>query len=506
MKRISSAVLLIVPVLVTILGLYSLRIIFPIYGGINHYNYDPAYVYLFTGISIFFGHGPVHVDHPGTPTQIATAFVAGLWWSLFDRTPGTLIDASLANPEKYAWIAGVFFLACNVAANWFLGRRVSAASGSLPVGVVAQTGPLFLGVLAPRLVYLSPEAMLLALAMIIMGLLAHGMFRSQSEEPGLGSSLTVGALSGVAVAAKITFVPMLAILFVIPRGRRLLACLLAAFLALIVSVSPAYEYGGAMIRWFVALVTREGRYGVGEPGIADAATITRQLRDIWETIPILYVGLSMAAIAVLLRFGRVSLAILAAFVLQLCLALKPTQVHYFMPVVPLAPVLLAWLLGTSRIGLRLASPFAVLAVCLGCLWSGAAFRTLASERAVRSAEVRELERALVRYPGAMVIGTYPVLDLNYALNFALGYTSFGFRVEASPKLPSDLSYHRGGFVFSALGDSGAMRRIGPLLAAGRTVLLAFPNDVPFDRFECEQPVWKGKNFHTCRVLKVLDSP
>jgi hypothetical protein len=506
MKRVGSVVLLIVPVLVAIIGLYSIRIMLPVYAGINQYDYDPAYVYLLNGVSIFLGLPPGHIDHPGTPTQIVIGMVAGLWWSLFDRGSGTLMDAALANPELYVRVLGLFFLACNVAANWFLGRRVAAAAGSVSTGVVAQTGPLFLGVLAPRLVYLSSEAMLLALGMVVLGLLAEGMFRPGPKAPGFGSSIVAGALSGVAVTAKVTFAPMLAVLFVIPRDRRLVAALLATVVAALLCVSPAYEQGLPMVRWFVGLVTREGRYGVGERGIADAATITAQLRNIGEVIPILYAGLLAAAVAALLRFGRISVAILAAFVLQLCLALKPTQVHYFLSVVPLATVLLAWLVRTNRIGARLAGLAAVLALCLGGLWTVSGFNTLSFERAVRGAQVREFERALLQYPGALVIGTYRVPDLNYALNFAVGYTSTAFRTEVSPKLPSGLSYHRGGFIVSAIGNYGPLRRIDPFLAAGRPVLLAFPLEVPFERFECAEPVWKSVRFHICRVLRVVDPP
>jgi hypothetical protein len=499
--------LLIVPVLIGIIGLYSIRIIVPTYAGINQYDYDPAYVYLLNGVSIFLGLPPGHIDHPGTPTQIVIGMVAGLWWSLFDRGSGTLMDAALANPELYVRVLGLFFLGCNVAANWFLGRRVAAAAESVSTGIVAQTGPLFLGVLAPRLVYLSSEAMLLALGMVVLGLLADAMFRPGPKAPGLGSSIVAGALSGIAVTAKVTFAPMLAVLFVIPRDRRLAAALLATVVAALLSVSPAYEQGLSMLRWFVGLATREGRYGVGERGIADVATIAAQLREIGKVIPILYVGLLTAAVAVPLRFGRISMAILAAFVLQLCLAVKPTQVHYFMAVVPLATVLLAWLVRTTgRVGARLAGLGAVLAVGLGCLWSNAGFEILRAERAVRSAQVREFERALLQYPGALVIGTYRVPDLNYALNFAAGYTSTAFRIEVSPKLPSDLSYHRGGFIVSAIGNYGPLRRVDPFLAAGRTVLLAFPVEVPFERFECAQPIWSNARFHICRVLRVLDPP
>ncbi|HEX8168850.1 MAG TPA: hypothetical protein VF601_24065 [Beijerinckiaceae bacterium] len=504
MKRSRHVILLVVPALVAAIGLYSMRLILPVYVGNNIYGYDPAYVYLLNGVSIFLGLPPAHIDHPGTPAQVVTAVVAGLWWSLFEQIPGSLLDAAVADPEKYVRVMGIFFLGCNVVANWFLGHRVSVAAASLPVGVVAQTGPLFLGLLAPHLAYLAPEAMLLALAMVILGLLSGAMFRPESNGPRLGASLAAGALGGVGLATKVTFAPMLAILFVIPRDRRLLACLLAAFVAVIVSLLPVYDYAGAIVRWFLALATHKGRYGVGERGIVDVPVIVAQLKKTWEAVPIIYIGLLAAAAASLLHFGRVSLAVFVAFALTFCLALKPTQPHYFISIVPLSAVVLAWLLSAARAGARLSSSLTVLAICLGGLWSGVTLHALKAERAARSAEVRELEKIIIRYPGARIIGAYPVPEWTYALNFALGYTSFPFRLEASVKIPSDISYHLGGSLVWVSAGYGPIRFLTPYLAAGRPILLVFPSQIPFDRFECEEPVWSSETLHVCRVLKVLD--
>jgi hypothetical protein len=149
-------------------------------------------------------------------------------------------------------------------------------------------------------------------------------------------------------------------------------------------------------------------------------------------------------------------------------------------------------------------PFAVLAVGLGCLWTGLGFHTLRFKRDIHSAEVRELEKVLVRYPGARIIGAYAAPERTYALNFALGYTSLPFRREASVKIPSDISYHlSGSLAWVSLASHGPIRFLTPYLAE-RPVLLVFPRSIPFNRFECEEPVWSGENFHVCRVLKVLD--
>jgi hypothetical protein len=44
----------------------------------------------------------------------------------------------------------------------------------------------------------------------------------------------------------------------------------------------------------------------------------------------------------------------------------------------------------------------------------------------------------------------------------------------------------------SLASYGPIRFLTPYLAE-RPVLLVFPRSMPFDRFECEEPVWKGGN-------------
>ena len=54
-------------------------------------------------------------------------------------------------------------------------------------------------------------------------------------------------------------------------------------------------------------------------------------------------------------------------------------------------------------------------------------------------------------------------------------------------------YHlSGSLAWVSLASYGPIRFLTPYLAE-RPVLLVFPRSMPFDRFECEEPVWKGGN-------------
>jgi hypothetical protein len=119
---------------------------------------DPAYVYLFNGLSILSGVGPGHVDHPGTPVQLLVAFVILIKSTLTGSDLSEAIKAALINPEASIATVSVFLLAGNALATWFLGFRIMRATGSIALAVGAQTGPMYLGHLLPRLTYLAPES------------------------------------------------------------------------------------------------------------------------------------------------------------------------------------------------------------------------------------------------------------------------------------------------------------------------------------------------------------
>ena len=69
-KTSSSAILLIVPIVLFIIQYSFIQKIYPLY-----LDSDPAYQYLFNGLLILNGHSPYHIDHPGTPVQILIAGV-----------------------------------------------------------------------------------------------------------------------------------------------------------------------------------------------------------------------------------------------------------------------------------------------------------------------------------------------------------------------------------------------------------------------------------------------
>jgi hypothetical protein len=190
--------LAVIPLLLAAVAGTFYGIIQPIYSGLDRYDSDPAYAYLFNGIGVIQGYAPAHVDHPGTPMQVLGGIIAYLNWLLASfggQTTQTFNEAVLANPEQYISAISLAVLFLNVSAIFYLGLRIRSGSGSLPLAALAQGGFGLLGVLMPRLVYLSPEALAIFAAVMATACLADVLFSNEDMIPNL---------TGTAVATGVT--------------------------------------------------------------------------------------------------------------------------------------------------------------------------------------------------------------------------------------------------------------------------------------------------------------
>jgi hypothetical protein len=90
-------------------------------------NSDPEYVYLLNSLNFAEGRQPGHVDHPGTPLQIAGAFILRSFH--FFRNHSPLAEDVLKNPETYLRLMNGIFLFLAVLliflTGWFAFKKTS---------------------------------------------------------------------------------------------------------------------------------------------------------------------------------------------------------------------------------------------------------------------------------------------------------------------------------------------------------------------------------------------
>jgi hypothetical protein len=512
-----------VPSIVALIGGYFLWILGPIYAGLRYRDYDPAYQYLLNGLSFVYGYPAGHIDHPGTPLQLLTAAVLLLSRAFGGQSKLDLIDVVIANPETFIFWISLILLALVVVSNWFLGLQLMRQTGSIGLGIIAQLGLLFLGPAASQIAYLGPEAMLLAVSAVMIGILSKRLFDSKAAIS-TGEAIAVGLLSGIGVVTKVTFVPMLALLLLIGLNRRLVAAIIVAVATTGLFLLTIFPVIDQMLNWFSVVATHKGIYGGGEAGFIDFASIPASLGRLWTDVPICYVGLGASVIAIPLFLLRVRGApsvrwtdiVLAStpllvFVLQFAIVLKHFKSHYMVPIIPLATVVVAWLTWLaapyrSNVRRHIRTLVAGGFLLIGTQQSYAVAARYAAARPAWDAHLREMDDILGRYPGALVIGTYRASEFNFALQFAIGYIDHRFAEKVNARLRNNLVVHGGMLRQAGKGGSygySELKTLNRYLDEGNKIFLVFPRAISFDRFQCVAEFQLPRD-HICELLRVRD--
>ncbi len=86
-----------------------------------------------------------------------------------------------------------------------------------------------------------------------------------------------GILAGVAIATKITALPLLIVPFILLPGRRKLDFLIIAGLSFVGATLPIFNQYRQFLGWLFRLSTHTSDYGAGERGLIDPARFVRQL-------------------------------------------------------------------------------------------------------------------------------------------------------------------------------------------------------------------------------------
>lgn len=137
----------------------------------------------------------------------------------------------IATPETYLSIIAHLLLVMNCAAVFYLGLRIARATMNVNIAMAAQAGYLLLGYTFPRLVYVSPEAIVIFAAVMAMACLSDVLFANQ--RPSTFDIVAVPWFIALGVTSKVTFLPLtLAVLLFLNWREILIASALLPFFTL----------------------------------------------------------------------------------------------------------------------------------------------------------------------------------------------------------------------------------------------------------------------------------
>lgn len=324
---------------------------------------DPDFSFLFSSLGLMHGEPPRHVEYPGTPLQLLGVPVMALRFLFVGNAPSIAEDFFL-NPVAYQQLLLSVLVAIFLGAQVFCGRRLLELGIPLSLAIFAQLSPFFVWDGVVYLGHSSPEILLAATSLCLLPFLVQpGKAEAGAQSPNRG--LAAGMLIALMVALKASSAPLLALIFLLPRGRERAQAALAFVIFLLGATAPAWPN---IPRLFRAVVAQQS--ASAERSFVTIATNASDPDLVLRAAPLLLAAWFLFLLRFLQRretSGPSTLPlILAGALIAFLVARSPASRHFLVlvPVVVLAVIQLsrhssvhrALLLATVAFGVGVAFP------------------------------------------------------------------------------------------------------------------------------------------------------
>jgi hypothetical protein len=524
--RKENALLAVLPAIVFVLGTARYAITAPIYAGLGGYDYDPAYVYLLSGLSLLNGVAPQHIDHPGTPMQMLCAVLIVAYWALSAAVtwkPAAIAELVLSQPEAVLTFISHTLLSMNVVATYVLGRTIYRCTGNWMAAALSQLSLPLLSISFFHIMYLNAEALAIFATLLLLAVLAReALCGPVQDRLGTAAPVAAGALVALAVTAKVTFLPLAVLLFSLRPWRKVWTGFLACIVAGSILLAPVLPQMHRFVAWIGSIGTHSGQYGTGEASVVAWGQLPGRIYALAAAFPVSTTALIALCIVGCLAIPhipgswradaagdnrnavfRLMQLIGLACLVQIAMVLKHFAFHYAISTVLLAAVavvLLGLVLFTGR---RTAYflPVLVAAAVAATSHLYTDFAALRRASQERTADLARIAAAIERQDRPLLIASYRVRDSGYALRFALSYLDNGLVQGLLGTDHEHWSHNRwNGKLLLAGGTWREVDDLEPMVRQGRNVLLLLPADVSIPGLRTETLVEIGKRE---RLLKVV---
>lgn len=256
-------------------------------------DHDPEYAYLLNALNLLEFSVPGHFDHPGTPLQAFGAVLLLLQWLAGGAGPHGLAESVLLAPERYLTGINIGLNLLVGAAAWFAARALWLHTGRIGFALLVPVALPCLLQTAIALGRVTPEPMLVAAALMVFALALPASAQPASlagwRRAPLATRLFAAAL-GAGIAVKVTFAPMLAALWLLPRENRR-AGLAWTALAFISAIIPVLPFAPRMAGWFASLALNRGHLASGTVGLPDPSSLAGNFAGFLTGEPALFIAI-----------------------------------------------------------------------------------------------------------------------------------------------------------------------------------------------------------------------
>ena len=306
-------------------------------------NSDPDFMYLGGALSLSKLSSPAFADHPGTPVISLGALVIITAQAVQQKAD--LQEDVLKNPEFYLDLIFYTLLVLRAAMLVVAGGITIWLTKNLYLSLMMQLTPFLSIAILPGMTYVGPESLLVVIS-IGFATTVLVFLEGRTEKRYTFFAVLFGILSGIAIATKLSALPLMIVPLVLLSGRYKLLCSMItgiAFLGATLPVLPRYRY---FIGWIYGIATHTGRHGTGDKGLIDP---TKYLKDLyWLALEEKFFSVILLVSMLVLAWWFLThrslplsqsskdlpkslLAISLAELLQLLIVAKHPAVHYLVP-------------------------------------------------------------------------------------------------------------------------------------------------------------------------------
>jgi hypothetical protein len=303
--------LLVLPLFYVGLAIFQVNKLQPLYFGVDTFDYDAAYSYLISSISLTIGDVPHFADHPGTLNHIAIAFALRCYQIFILMTDAssqlctTTSCIALDHSEAVLNLAGNFTLSLFSLSVFFWGWSLYKSSlASIWICCLSQA--VFLSVLnlLPFFKIINGETAGVPLLLVgaSVSLLSNSLATSQARPSQNKNALLIagGCLSGMyfslMLLSKLSFLP--AVLLLALNYSNI------AFVSSLVSISAGFFLWGMKFtdwsrfkQYWMLISTHTGSYGAGAKGLIDFQQASEGVVSVVTKYPFIPITIVLLCVA-----------------------------------------------------------------------------------------------------------------------------------------------------------------------------------------------------------------
>jgi len=448
-------------------------------------NQDPDYAYLVDSLNIVNSTEPGMFQHPGTTLSMLGAGVILVSYFIQSQlTPAIapLNQAVLENPELYLTLISAVLMAITAGGLIALGAVAIRVSRDLYLSLLLQTTPLLMAL--PIMGYepsrVAPEVLLFSCSQFLVVFLVLYFYRERVERSPW-FCIALGLTMGTGMATKVTFLPLLLFLMLLPGIRLKGLAIAAAVVAFIVGTLPVLGKYQRALGWWFKVGTHEGAYGRGDVGILNPLSILGQIAEMIDK-SLVFIGLgillTVLCLAILLlavygtglwkvpiadgasrRLLLLTMLTAIAFWFQIILTIKEhSQLRYLTPmiglsgfmaflIVQLGLKMFSQVITTYLEGVNIFEFIGIIALSL-CLAIGIQQIYISSEHIMTGAKIRRADLAKIesilhqesQYKDCLLTLATRASTISSALGFAEFWTGYRFRELLAQLYPQSIFY------------------------------------------------------------------